>query len=109
MAGGKAVEILESTLAIFVFATKRPRDKLDKRKAAVQVRLQSPALGVGFYLLSPLGTQHAALLASTVCGANILSTVCIESLLVFLFGFVFLTTLCCESQSFRSVTSGYAK
>lgn len=92
---GKAVEILENTLAIFVFTIKWPRDSLDKGKAAVQVRLQSPALGAGFYLLPPLGTQHAALLASTVCGANILSTACIESLLVFLFGFFSsLTTLC---------------
>lgn len=52
--------------------------QLDKGKAAVQVRLQSPALGAGFYLFSALGTQPAALLASTVCGANILSTVCME-------------------------------
>lgn len=83
--------------------------QLDKGKAAVQVRLQSSALGAGFYLFSALGTQHAALLASTVCGANILSTVCMESLLVFLFGLFFLTTLRCESQSFRIVTSCYAK
>lgn len=109
MAGGKAVEILESALAISVFTIKWPRDELDKGKAAVQVRLQSPALGAGFYLLSPLGTQHAALLASTVCGANILSTVCVEPLLVFLFEFFFLTPLCCKSQRFSCVTSGYAK
>lgn len=83
--------------------------QLDKGKAAVQVRLQSPALGAGFYLFSPLGTQHAALLASTVCGANILSTVCMESLLVFLFGLFFLMTLCYEYQSFRIVTSCYSK
>lgn len=82
---------------------------LTKGKAAVQVRLQSPALGAGFCLLSALGTQHAALLASAVCGASILSTVCVELLLVFLFEFFFLTTLCCKSQSFRSVTSGCAK
>lgn len=83
--------------------------QLDKRKGYCSGEVAITTPGAGFYLFSPLGTQHAALFASTVCGANILSTVCIESLLVFLFGLFFLMTLCWKSQSFGIVTSCFAK
>lgn len=102
--GGKAVEVLESTLAIFAFTIRRPRDEIDKGKVLYR---WGDMTSSGSWILLAVSLRNAA--CCSTCQRCTCASILSQYVLVFLFGFIFLTNLNYKSESFGIVTSGYAK